>query len=63
MSRRLICLAASAALLLGACAAPAPVAENTTQGDYRYTEKYLSWLVDREMAQNDITGISIALVD
>lgn len=63
MSRRLICVAASAALLLGACAAPAPVAENTTQGDYRYTEKYLSWLVDREMAQNDITGISMALVD
>jgi CubicO group peptidase (beta-lactamase class C family) len=32
-------------------------------GDYSHTRKYLSWLVDREMAKNEITGISIALID
>ncbi|HSG22265.1 MAG TPA: serine hydrolase domain-containing protein [Azonexus sp.] len=63
MSSRLFSLLASAALLLGACATPAPVAENNIRGDYRHTENYLAWLVDREMAQNEITGISIALVD
>ena len=52
-----------ALLLLGACATPAPVAQSTVRGDYRHTEKYVDWLVNREMADNDITGLSIALVD
>lgn len=63
MFRRTLCLAVLAALLLGACATPPPVAENSVRGDYRHTENYLSWLIEREMSQNDITGISIALVD
>jgi CubicO group peptidase (beta-lactamase class C family) len=63
MSRRLLCLAACAAFLLGACATPAPTPDDGKLGDYRYTEKYLSWMIDREMSQEEITGISIALVD
>ena len=63
MSCRQFPLIASLFLLLGACATPAPVAVSNTRGDYRHTENYLTWLVDREMAQNEITGISIALVD
>lgn len=63
MSNRLILLLASTVLLLSACATPAPVATENIRGDYQYTEKYLAWLADREMANNEITGISIALVD
>ncbi|UCV13047.1 beta-lactamase family protein [Dechloromonas denitrificans] len=55
--------AACALLLLGACATPPPVSGGSARGDYRYVEKYLDWLVDREMSDNDITGLSIALVD
>lgn len=32
-------------------------------GDYNHARKYLAWLVDREMAENEITGLSIALID
>lgn len=63
MSNRLISLVSCAVVLLSACATPAPVAENSGIGDYRFTEKYISWLTDREMEKNQITGISIALVD
>lgn len=51
------------ALLLVACAAPPPVAESNARGDYRHTRNYLSWLIEREMSDAEITGISIALVD
>jgi CubicO group peptidase (beta-lactamase class C family) len=63
VSSRLFLLVACAVLLLGACATPAPVATSNIRGDYRHTENYLNWLVDREMSENDITGISIALID
>ena len=63
MSNRLISLASCVVVLLSACATPAPVAESSGIGDYRFTEKYISWLTDREMEENQITGISIALVD
>lgn len=61
MPTRLLLLAT--ALLLAACATPPPVAESNIRGDYRHTQNYLSWLVEREMSDNEITGISIALVD
>ncbi|PKO89643.1 MAG: serine hydrolase [Betaproteobacteria bacterium HGW-Betaproteobacteria-12] len=63
MSKRLLPLVAASFLFLGGCATPPPVAEDNTRGSYRHTENYLNWLIDREMAENDITGISIALVD
>lgn len=49
--------------LLAGCTTPPPTTTSNVRGDYSHTRKYLSWLVDREMAQNEITGISIALVD
>lgn len=52
-----------ATLLLGSCATPPPAAETIPQGDYSHTVQYLNWLIDREMSKNDITGLSIALVD
>ena len=63
MHSRQFLLPTFAVFLLGACATPAPVEHSSTRGDYRYTENCVSWLVDREMAQNEITGISIALID
>ena len=63
MLRCLIPLLACCAILLGACSTPAPVNDNPQRGDYRHTEKYLSWLIEREMSDNEITGISIALID
>lgn len=63
MLSRILPLVASVTLLLGACATPAPVAEGDIRGDYRFTEKYLRWLIDREMTRDEITGLSIALID
>lgn len=62
MPNRLASLLAAIILLAG-CATPPPIATSNERGDYSHTQKYLSWLVDREMAQNEITGLSIALVD
>lgn len=60
---RTLLLVVCATFLLGGCATPAPMAEDTVRGDFSYTKKYLSWMIDRQMAENEITGISIALVD
>lgn len=49
--------------LLGACAIAPPAAVSVSPGDYSHTRAYLAWMVEREMSQNDITGVSIALVD
>ena len=62
MLNRLASLLAAIIFLAG-CATPPPIATSNERGDYSHTQKYLSWLVDREMAQNEITGLSIALVD
>ena len=62
LSRSLSLIAAIS--LLAACSTPAPVKpQNLQRSDYRYTEQYLSWLIDKEMNDNDVTGLSIALVD
>ncbi|MBS1139741.1 MAG: Beta-lactamase [Proteobacteria bacterium] len=63
MLHRPVLLLAAAVVLLGGCATAPPTSKNDVRGDYGHTQKYLSWLIDREMAQNEITGISIALVD
>jgi CubicO group peptidase (beta-lactamase class C family) len=52
-----------AIILLAGCATPPPTRSGNVLGDYSHTKNYLSWLIDREMAENEITGISIALVD
>lgn len=50
-------------ILLAGCATPPPSPVENVRGDYSHAQKYLSWLIDREMTQSEITGISIALVD
>lgn len=62
MPNRLASLLVAICLLAG-CTTPPPTATSNVRGDYSHSRKYLSWLVDREMSQNEITGISIALVD
>src|SRR3989338_3172226 len=53
-----------AALLLVACSSSTPVKPvNLSRDDYAYTQSYLTWLIEKEMANNNITGLSIALVD
>jgi CubicO group peptidase (beta-lactamase class C family) len=53
-----------AVLTLTACSAPVPVKPASFSGDnYAYAQSYLTWLIKKEMADNDITGLSIALVD
>lgn len=34
-----------------------------TRGDYTHTKEYISWLIKQEMADANVTGLSIALVD
>jgi len=53
----------AACLLLVSCASQPPVLEKPLAGDYAYAKQYLTWLIDQEMSRNDITGLSIALVD
>lgn len=53
-----------AALLLAACSTPIPAKPvNLPREDYAYAKRYLTWLIEKEMADNDITGLSIAIVD
>lgn len=63
MPLRLFALVTAISLTISGCATPPPIAEGNTQGSYRHTENYLDWLINKEMSDNDITGISIALVD
>ncbi len=63
MTTRPFLLAVAGLFLLGACASPPPQPAGDHRGSYRHTENYLNWLIEREMADNDITGLSIALVD
>ena len=54
----------SLALLLTACSTTPPVKPNEiAHGDYQYTQAYLRWLIEKEMDDNDVTGLSITLVD
>lgn len=64
VSRRLISLAIAASLLLGACSTtPVMLPEVGERGDYQPVERYVSWLIERDMAESEITGYSIALID
>lgn len=50
-------------LLVAGCSTAPPVAIDTIRGNYDHTRAYLAWMIEQEMARNEITGISIALVD
>lgn len=56
-------LAMFAAALLAGCASAPPKPAELARGDYRYARDYISWLVEREMRDNNIAGLSIGLVD
>lgn len=59
-----VALSLAATLLLAACSTPTPVKPaNLSCEDYAYAKRYLTWLIEKEMADSNITGLSIALVD
>ena len=49
--------------VLAGCAAMPPKPETMARNDYTYAREYISWLVRKEMKRNDVTGLSVALVD
>jgi len=51
------------AAVLAGCASMPKKPENIAPGDYGSTKEYISRLIEREMKKNDVTGLSIALVD
>lgn len=53
----------TAVSVLAGCSTMPKRPETVTQGDYGYTKEYVSWLIRTEMKKNDVTGLSIALVD
>jgi CubicO group peptidase (beta-lactamase class C family) len=60
---RLTALLIASCLSLSACLNPLVAPESVSRGDFRTIENYLSGLVDQEMSDHEITGISIALID
>lgn len=60
---RLTALLITSCLSLSACLSPLVAPESVSSGDFRTIENYLADLVEREMSDHEITGISIALID
>ena len=54
---------AVSAITLSACSTAPPKPVTTTRGDFTYTKQYISWFIEKEMGDADVTGLSIALVD
>ncbi|MBU0622846.1 MAG: beta-lactamase family protein [Gammaproteobacteria bacterium] len=48
---------------LTACSTPPQKPAAVARGDYGYTKQYISWLIEQGMDDDDVTGLSIALVD
>jgi len=63
MSARKLIVLSALALFLGACATTLQKPDQFTRGDYTSTEAYISQLIEKEMSDRHITGLSIALVD
>jgi CubicO group peptidase (beta-lactamase class C family) len=55
--------AALVIVTLSACSTPPKKPASPPRGDYTHTRQYISWLIEHEMEDADITGLSIALVD
>jgi len=49
--------------MLAGCASMPKKPDSMARGDYSYVKEYISWLARKEMKKNDVTGLSIALVD
>jgi CubicO group peptidase (beta-lactamase class C family) len=50
-------------LVLSACSTPPQKPTSAIRGDYSYAEKYATWMIKKGMSSDDVTGLSIALVD
>ena len=50
-------------IISSACSTPPQKPASHMRGDYTYTSQYLAWLIEHEMSEADVTGLSIALVD
>ncbi len=50
-------------VVLAACSTPPQKPATPARGDYSYLQRYITWLIEQEMDDADITGLSIALVD
>jgi CubicO group peptidase (beta-lactamase class C family) len=48
---------------MSACSTPPQKPAAAAHGDYSYLKQYMNWLIEREMDDADVTGLSIALVD
>ncbi|MFH0934141.1 MAG: serine hydrolase domain-containing protein [Pseudomonadota bacterium] len=59
--RQIVLLAFIAALT--ACSTPPQKPAAIARGDYTYAKQYVSWLIEEGMDDDDVTGLSIALVD
>jgi CubicO group peptidase (beta-lactamase class C family) len=53
----LLCIAAAG------CSTAPKRPGSLARGDYAYTKERISWLVRKEMRKNDVTGLSLALVE
>jgi CubicO group peptidase (beta-lactamase class C family) len=63
MKTYLMCLSAIL-LLLNGCASSPPIKPDSLQrGDYSYLKAHLAWLIKQEMSNQDVEGLSIAVVD
>ena len=49
--------------LLSACATAPQKPDQVKGDDYAYTQQKLTWLIDKKMTEQDIVGLSVALVD
>lgn len=49
--------------LLAGCATAPTRPTALLPGDYGYLKEYMSWFVQNQMKKNDVTGLSVALVD
>ncbi|NVN90509.1 MAG: beta-lactamase family protein [Desulfuromonadales bacterium] len=59
----LICTITAVMTLLAGCSM-APVKHTAlARSDFGYTKEYIRWLARKEMSKDDVTGLSIALVD
>lgn len=62
-NKKLLLIPACLVFVLTACTTGPERPKTATPGDYEFTKKYVSWLAKKSMDEQDIPGLSIALVD
>lgn len=50
-------------VMLAGCASPPVRPQTLVPGEYGYLKEQMAWLIRKEMAKNNVQGLSIALVD